>query len=1279
MSPNLRTLYQSTLEKYRKFKKRLDTSQASGQFDLYSTRRQNTMLQRLDRLYRRLRELQTQLRLAAVGGVLALTLNTAGAQQLGPFVPNEGNNPLRAPIVDNDIKPVLVDIDGDGDLDLFFGEGNGTVRYFENKGTPEKAKFRERTGSDHPLEIAIVASSAAPAFSDLDDDGDLDFILAQQSYLATVRYFRNNDSDDGVINKPDFTEISGTGTLFENVASGGNDAHPIYVDIDNDGDLDLFIGHDTNSINSDYDALTFYVNNGSVNLPSFVRSFALPSDLGNLVDDFSNTQQNIAPAFVDFDGDTDPDLVVGNAAGILRYFENTGSLGSPVFTERVGASNPFNGFNLGGNSVPTFADIDNDGDKDAIVGSQFNNIRLFENIGGTFTLVTGVNDPFDGVDVGNHSNPEFVDLDADGDLDVVIGGNLTSSPNTGYIQYHENTGDGCFEEKQGTDNPFNSLFANVNHQVPEFSDLNNDGAPDLLLGLEGNTFLYLNTGTNTDPSFGPSSTPLTLPGSVSRFAPTFSRVDADNDIDVVLGHSQITFENLIYYRNTGTVNSFNFDEVTVSSPFETENISNLPVPEFVDIDHDGDEDMFVGISGGTFRFYEKTAPDTFQRFLTTGNPLDGLDAGRDASPAFADIDLDGDLDAFVGTGDGTIVYFENQNEPPIINRSITTLISINENSSIQIDNNLSVEDDTSDDIIMAEISIGNFESGSDLLTFNPLAGISGNFDASSGVLSLSGRAVISDYTTVLRSIRYSTTTDDPVTSKTITFKAYDFDATDPNTNPLSVVSYNIEIRPVNDAPVLTVNPSAQVSYVENDPGVPVAPELTITDPDHSVLQQATITISQNYNPAQDILEFTDQNGITGAFDSTNGVLVLTGADIPLSDYQSALRSVTYRNNSEQPTTEIRTLTFVVNDGVDDSPVATKDLEVIPVNDPPVLTVNSSAQVTYIENEPGVPVAPELTITDPDHSVLQEARITISQNHDPDQDILEFTDQNGITGAFDSQNGEMVLTGVNIPLSDYQSALRSVTYRNNSEQPTTEIRTLTFVVNDGVDDSPVAVKGLEVVSVNVPPELNSPNSGTDLEYTSISTPLVVDESITVEDIDDDDMESAEVSIGNYVTGDELDATSTGSVNSDFNTLTGVLTLTGTASKDNYEQILQSVTFTSDNSFSTRTITFAVNDGEDNSVPYTRAITGREGIEVFNALSPNGDNKNQFLEIAGITSPNRVEIYNRWGDLVFETNDYDNITNRFEGDSDGGKELPSGTYYYKIKVQNEEYTGYLVIKR
>ena len=102
-----------------------------------------------------------------------------------------------------------------------------------------------------------------------------------------------------------------------------------------------------------------------------------------------------------------------------------------------------------------------------------------------------------------------------------------------------------------------------------------------------------------------------------------------------------------------------------------------------------------------------------------------------------------------------------------------------------------------------------------------------------------------------------------------------------------------------------------------------------------------------------------------------------------------------------------------------------------------------------------------------------------------------------------------------------------------------------------------------------------------------------------------------------------------------------------------------------------------------------------IRVYNAVTPNDDGANDFFKIENIEftdcfPTNKVEIYNRWGVLVFEVNQYDNNSRVFRGISEGratvnkSSELPTGTYFYIIEYTNDKgdtlkKDGYLYLTR
>jgi gliding motility-associated-like protein len=85
-------------------------------------------------------------------------------------------------------------------------------------------------------------------------------------------------------------------------------------------------------------------------------------------------------------------------------------------------------------------------------------------------------------------------------------------------------------------------------------------------------------------------------------------------------------------------------------------------------------------------------------------------------------------------------------------------------------------------------------------------------------------------------------------------------------------------------------------------------------------------------------------------------------------------------------------------------------------------------------------------------------------------------------------------------------------------------------------------------------------------------------------------------------------------------------------------------------------------------------------VNNAVAPHGSSPaNSYLHINGLPEQNRVTIFNRWGDQVYEAHNYNNTSVRFVGQNDHGNDLASGTYFYKVEYNSETKTGYLTLKQ
>ncbi len=112
-------------------------------------------------------------------------------------------------------------------------------------------------------------------------------------------------------------------------------------------------------------------------------------------------------------------------------------------------------------------------------------------------------------------------------------------------------------------------------------------------------------------------------------------------------------------------------------------------------------------------------------------------------------------------------------------------------------------------------------------------------------------------------------------------------------------------------------------------------------------------------------------------------------------------------------------------------------------------------------------------------------------------------------------------------------------------------------------------------------------------------------------------------------------------------------------------------------------FHVEDGNfiinDSVIIKETQIDCADELTFYNGITPNGDGNNDFWTIGGLEliKDNTVSIFNRWGDLVWATSGYNNITEGkvWKGLNGKGKELPDATYFYVIEANGKTYKGWV----
>jgi hypothetical protein len=358
------------------------------------------------------------------------------------------------------------DLDADGDLDLVVANEfmPNVILLNDGAGTFAYEPLPAPTGTVPPNWPA--RDSEDVAIADLDGDGRLDLVIVSE-----------DDVRHGGSGVHELYLGDGTGHFTATTAGlPDTEANAVTVaDLSGDGAPDLLIG------NAGQDRLL--VNDGAGQFTD-VTAERLPTE--------GRTNQDLELA--DLDGDGDLDLVVGNEDG-NRLLVNDGT---GRFTDETAGRFP---------TTPTVetrkvtpADVDGDGDLDlffANVGWRGTNPqdRLFLNDGtGHFTDETAARLPASSL---TSLDGKPVDLDGDGDLDLVVVGSTlgASALEPAPVEVYRNDGTGHFAR---ADDLLADTPVLVNGLGVEVADLNGDGHPDLFFADRGRADrLFLHAGTTT--------------------------------------------------------------------------------------------------------------------------------------------------------------------------------------------------------------------------------------------------------------------------------------------------------------------------------------------------------------------------------------------------------------------------------------------------------------------------------------------------------------------------------------------------------------------------------------------------------------------------------------------------------------------------------------------------------------------------------------------------------------------------------------------------------------
>ena len=300
--------------------------------------------------------------------------------------------------------PRFADIDGDNDFDLFVSVlYDATVpqslMFYENIGNAQSANHIFRTNDF--LKTLDVGNNSSPVFVDIDDDGDLDlFIGSIKNPSGSISFLVNT----GTISDPSFYFAD---SVYFDITSDLS-ISPAFGDIDNDADFDLIIG----KLNG---TLELYSNIGTPSSPIYSSGNIILNNLGVAIDVGSTS----TPFLIDVDNDLDLDLVIGGFNGRFHFFENTGNSSAYEFTSN---SLYFDTLDIGDNSTPYLFDYNKDGTLDLFSGTRNGEFLYIRNDGSNTTPIwTLITRKFLPDNFGGNTFPSFVDIDNDTDSDLFLG------------------------------------------------------------------------------------------------------------------------------------------------------------------------------------------------------------------------------------------------------------------------------------------------------------------------------------------------------------------------------------------------------------------------------------------------------------------------------------------------------------------------------------------------------------------------------------------------------------------------------------------------------------------------------------------------------------------------------------------------------------------------------------------------------------------------------------------------------------------------------------------
>ncbi len=527
--------------------------------------------------------------------------------------------------------PGIEDIDGDGDIDVLnFDQNGGYMTWYKNQSvelgygcdslffelkTDCWGRFTESPTDNNltlspnldscvgkanftfgkyqsiydtlssPSQGSVRHLSSTILVLDIEGDGDQDVLIGDQSSPTMVLGVNGYNQDTAFVSSKD--------SIFPNydVPIRMNDfPAAFHLDVNNDGQKDLLVAPNEPNSAENINCVQYYENISATSATDFQY---IQDDF--LVGKMLDVGSRAVPVYFDYNADGLMDLVVGSEGefsitgvdnGRLHLYENTGTTTNPEFT--LIDNDYLNVSTLNVKSVhPTFGDIDNDNDKDLIIGLENGKLYFYENTAGagnTAAFATVVPD-YQGIDAGTHSTPLLIDINRDGLMDLLVGENL------GTVTYHENSGTATNPVFSVVTVPFgNNSVGGIDVRSIGYNEgfaapfaIERDGEYELFIGsASGAIFHYDSIDNNLTGAFAERSERFSnlTEGTYTRLS--IADINADGFLDFAIGNQRGGIRFYSLDTNTTSTRQFIDNQLAEITLFPN------PANDFIDLNFNGE-------------------------------------------------------------------------------------------------------------------------------------------------------------------------------------------------------------------------------------------------------------------------------------------------------------------------------------------------------------------------------------------------------------------------------------------------------------------------------------------------------------------------------------------------------------------------------------------------------------------------------------------------------------------------------------------------------------------